>query len=178
MKQQIAITRCLVSDAATLSHLASRTFYDTFYDTCSEEDMQQFLDQYYNQDQLEKELSDPNDHYYFALIDGKPVGYLRFGENELPYDRKGNEKALELNRLYVDEQYHGRGIAKQLMLFFEAYAATNGYRYLWLGVWEHNLRAQAFYKKWGYVFNGHKHPFPIGNTPQTDEWWDKTLQRK
>ena len=175
MEPQITIRRCTVADATTLSHIACRTFYDTFFDTCTEEDMEGFLEQHYNTDQLESELGNPADYYYFAEIDGKPVGYLRFAENPVPYERDNDEKALELNRLYVDEQYHGRGIAKLLMAFYEHFAARNGYKYLWLGVWEHNARAQAFYRKFGYRFNGHKHDFPIGSTPQMDEWWDKTI---
>jgi len=175
MEQLITIRRCNTTDAPTLAHLAARTFYDTFVDTCSEEDMQAFLEEHYHEEQLSKELANPDDHYYFAEIDGRPVGYLRFGENTVPFPYDEQLKPLELNRLYVDEQYHGRGVARQLMQFFEDYAAANEYSYLWLGVWEFNERAKSFYRKWGYASNGHRHPFPIGNTPQTDEWWAKTI---
>ncbi len=169
------IRRCTIADAAQLSKLACATFYDTFTGTCTEADMQGFLDQYYNEAQLAKELADADDHYYFIEVAGVPAGYLRFGETEVPFLYDHSLRALELNRLYIDKRYHGQGIAAQLMQFYEDYAAANDYRFLWLGVWEHNYRAQAFYKKWGYRFNGHKHPFPIGSTPQTDEWWEKIL---
>lgn len=175
MDQPAIIRRCTTIDAPVLSYLAARTFYDTFADTCTEEDMQDFLEQHYHEQQLADELAAPGDHYYFAEIDGWPVGYLRFGGNPVPFPNESSLRALELNRLYVDEQYHGRGVARQLMQFYEDYATANGYCLLWLGVWEHNYRAQAFYKKWGYRFNGHKHPFPIGSTPQTDEWWVKII---
>jgi len=55
------------------------------------------------------------------------------------------------------------------------YAAQNNYQVVWLGVWEHNLRAQSFYKKYDFVNSGHTHNFPIGNTPQTDWWFWKFL---
>jgi GNAT superfamily N-acetyltransferase len=175
MNHSLAIRRCAMPDSPMLSHLAARTFYDTFADTCTEEDMHSFLEQHYHEQQLAGELANPADHYYFAEINSRPVGYLRFGENPVPFPYNKALKPLELNRLYVDVQYHGQSVAKQLMQFFEDYAAANGYTLLWLGVWEFNERAQAFYKKWGYRFNGHKHPFPIGGTPQTDEWWDKVI---
>ncbi len=169
------IRRAAVQDAALLSELASATFYDTFTGTCTETDMQEFLQHFYNDAQLAVELANPEDHYYIAELNGEAAGYLRFGENEVPFHYDKQLRPLELNRLYVAKDFHGKGVAHELMQLFEDYAAANGYGLLWLGVWEYNYRAQAFYKKWAYQFNGEKHPFPIGSTPQTDEWWSKTL---
>jgi diamine N-acetyltransferase len=55
------------------------------------------------------------------------------------------------------------------------YAADHAYEVVWLGVWEHNKKAQKFYAKYGFVNSGHTHDFPIGNTPQTDQWFWKYL---
>lgn len=175
MDQAIIIRRCTAADAPALSGLACRTFSDTFTGTCTDADMQDFLSAFYNEAQMRAELGNPDDHIYFAMLDDVPVGYIRFGNNEVPFDHNNDLPALELNRLYVDKAYKGKGIAQLLMDFYEQYAATNGYRLLWLGVWEHNERAQAFYRKYGFSFSGHRHPFPIGSTPQTDEWWVKVV---
>jgi ribosomal protein S18 acetylase RimI-like enzyme len=175
MNAEFTIRRCTVEDADALSALAMRTFFDTFTGTCTEEDMNEFLDKYYSIPRIKQELSDPNDLIYFIEKDAVPAGYLRFGENEVPFPYDNSLKALELNRLYIDSPYKGQGVAQQLMAFYEDYAMQNGYLFLWLGVWEHNYRAQAFYKKFSFRFNGHTHPFPIGHTPQTDEWWVKLL---
>jgi ribosomal protein S18 acetylase RimI-like enzyme len=170
---KISIRRCTVADTAALSSLACRTFYDTFTGTCTEADMQDFLTTFYNQDRIRKELEDENDHTYFAEVNGTPVAFLRFAEATVPFPYDATLKPLELNRLYVDKTYKGLGVAQQLMDFYLAYAAAHGYDFLWLGVWEYNLRAQAFYRRYGFSFTGYRHPFPIGNTPQTDEWWSK-----
>lgn len=175
MESVTEIRKATIADALVLSKLASSTFFDTFNGTCTPQDMDQFLDFYYNESELYKELSNPEDHYYLALINDEAVGYLRFGENPVPYTGTEGKKALELNRLYVTKQVYGKGIARDLMQVYENFATTYGYQYLWLGVWEQNYRAQAFYRKQGYVYTGSKHPFPIGNTPQTDEWWAKIL---
>lgn len=167
----VAIRRCIADDAPVLSAIASRTFRDTFAGTCTEADMQDFLDTFYNKGRLQNELANPADLTFFAEINGRPAGYIRFLENKVPFPHNSKLRPLELNRLYVDSAYKGRGIAQQLMDFYMAYAAGNGYYFLWLGVWEHNYRAQAFYRKYGFTFTGYRHPFPIGNTPQTDEWW-------
>ncbi len=167
----IRIRRCTVDDAPALTALARATFRETFADTCSEADMQHFLDTIYAEKRIAAELADPDDHIYFALDGEEPAGYLRFLESPLPFPADGVSRPLELNRLYVDARNQGRGLAPRLMDVFLDYAEKNGCDFLWLGVWEHNYRAQAFYRRYGFSFTGHGHPFPIGDTPQTDEWW-------
>jgi len=85
-------------------------------------------------------------------------------------------KALELKRLYVLKEFHGKKIAQELMDYFIEYATKNKYACVWLGVWEHNMRAQKFYAKYGFVNSGYTHDFPIGDTPQTDWWFWRFLQ--
>ena len=63
------------------------------------------------------------------------------------------------------------------MTFVLDFAAEKNYDLVWLGVWEHNERALNFYKKFGFIDTGFKHPFPIGNTPQTDNWLIKFIQK-
>ncbi len=172
---EISIRRVTIDDASALSVIARQTFYDTFTGTCSEEDMRSFLDEFYNEEQLGKELMDEETFCFFAESEGSPVAYLHFKEdyNNFPLIKKW--KALELKRIYVQKEFHGKGIAQQLMDFILAFATENKYEVVWLGVWEHNVRAQRFYEKYGFEFSGHTHDFPIGDTPQTDVWLWKFL---
>lgn len=172
---QVTIKRATLSDAATLAVLSRQTFYDTFTGTCTEEDMQQFLQEYFNLEQVKSELVNDNDFYFFAEIDGVPAGYIRFMEDYGNFPLMQQWKALELKRIYVDKNFHGRGVAQQLMAFIENFAKENKYEVLWLGVWEQNGRAKKFYEKCGFTDSGHTHDFPIGNTPQTDNWLWKFL---
>lgn len=173
---EITIRRILLNDAIALAEISRQTFYDTFTDTCTEEDMQNFLGEYFNVAQVQMELSNPDDYYYFAEVDGKPVGYLRFMEDYRNWPLIKQWKALELKRLYVVKEYHGKGIAQRLMDFFISFSQQNKYQVVWLGVWEHNIRAQKFYEKYKFINSGHTHDFPIGNTPQTDNWFWKFLE--
>jgi ribosomal protein S18 acetylase RimI-like enzyme len=165
---EITIRRILIAEAPVLSKMAKQTFYDTFTGTCTEEDMQAFLEQYYNLEQIKKELSNPDDYCFFAEINGEPVGYIRFMEDSSNFAEVNKWKSLELKRLYVLKEYHGKGIAQKLMEFFIAFAEQYQYELVWLGVWEYNFRAQKFYSKYGFINSGHTHDFPIGDTPQTD----------
>lgn len=171
----INIRRVTMADVPVLSAIARQTFYDTFTGTCTEEDMQFFLQQCYNEEQLGREISDPETYCFFAETGGLPVAYLYFKEDYTNFPAEKKWKALELKRIYVLAGYHGKGIAQKLMDFILDFAAAHKYEMVWLGVWEHNLRAQKFYSKYGFVHSGYTHDFPIGNTPQTDVWLWKFL---
>jgi diamine N-acetyltransferase len=167
---QISLQRVTIQDVKALSAIASTTFYDTFTGTCTEDDMQQFLNEYYNEEQVLKELEDDSYLYYFAQVDNKPVGYLLLKEDYKNLPLMQQWKALELKRIYILKDFQGKGVAQALMNFAIDYAQQHTYEVLWLGVWEHNHRAQSFYIKYGFENSGHTHDFPIGNTPQTDVW--------
>jgi ribosomal protein S18 acetylase RimI-like enzyme len=84
-------------------------------------------------------------------------------------------KCIELVRLYVLKEYHGAGVANELMNFAIAFAKENGYERMYLSVWEYNFRARGFYEKHGFVNSGVENDFPLGSTPQTDLWFVKDL---
>jgi ribosomal protein S18 acetylase RimI-like enzyme len=172
---EITTRRAKLNDAEILAVIGRQTFYDTFVDTCTKEDMDNFLEEYFNSDQVKKELADEDDFFIFAELNGQPVGYLRFKEDYSHFPLMKQWKALELKRIYVLKEFHGQGIAQKLMEYILEFAPENKYEVVWLGVWEHNLRAQKFYEKYGFENSGHTHDFPIGNTPQTDYWLWKFL---
>jgi len=74
---------------------------------------------------------------------------------------------LELKRLYVARAWHGHGVAQALMDAALTAARAHGAQTLWLGVWERNARAAAFYRKYGFTRVG-EHTFVLGTDPQTD----------
>jgi diamine N-acetyltransferase len=166
----ITIRRALATDAVPLRQLACTTFSDTFSGTCTPADMEWFLAEVFNLPQLTDELSNSNDWYYVAEIDGSMVGYMRLMEDYSHFEEIKKWKALELKRIYVDRAYHGKGVGNMLLSYAEQLAIANSYQVLWLGVWEHNYKAKSFYAKMGFADSGFTHDFPIGQTPQTDNW--------
>ncbi len=174
---QFTITRATVADAEALAGLGATTFSDTFSGTCTDADMQGFLHDYFNVQQVKDELANEQDFYYLVIVDGKPIGYLRMMEDYSNFPLMKQWKALELKRLYVERAFHGMGIAQHLMKFVEQFAQQNQFEVIWLGVWEHNLRAKKFYEKCGFTDSGYTHDFPIGSTPQTDNWLWKFLEK-
>jgi ribosomal protein S18 acetylase RimI-like enzyme len=172
---EINIRRINIDDVTAFSVLARKTFFDTFTGTCTGADMEGFLNENYNEQQLGKELLDDEMFCFFAEIDSIPVAYLQFKEEYKNFPEIKKWKALELKRIYVINGLQGKGIAQKLMDFLLDYACEKKYEAVWLGVWEHNVKAQKFYGKYGFADSGYTHDFPIGSTPQTDKWLWKFL---
>jgi len=174
--EEINIRRATIDDTELISHLSQITFEETFRGTCTGEDLQSFVDYAFCVEEVVKELLDENDFYFIAWYNGVAAGYMRLKEDYKDYPTIKKYKALELKRIYVLKEYHSKKIGASLMEYAVRLAKEKNFEVLWLGVWEHNYKAYSFYKQWGFIDTGDTHPFPIGNTPQTDQWLIKFLK--
>jgi len=154
------------ADAALLAELGARTFSETFAADNSPEDMADYVAAAFSPRQQAAELADPDSLFLIAETNGVAVGYAMLRSGNVLDDVTG-AKPIELVRLYVSQESLGRGFGAALMRVCIAEAKQQGYQTLWLGVWEHNQRAQAFYRKWDFHEIG-THIFQLGNDPQTD----------
>jgi GNAT superfamily N-acetyltransferase len=162
----IVIRRGAASDATSLAELAARTFQETFAADNRPEDMALYLASAYGASQQQNELIDPDITTLLAEVDGQLAGYAQLRPGEVPECVAG-ESPIELWRFYVAQSWHGRGVAHALMRQVDIEAARRSARTMWLGVWEHNARAKAFYGKNGFVDVG-SHVFMVGTDAQTD----------
>jgi ribosomal protein S18 acetylase RimI-like enzyme len=163
---RIQIRLAQPSDAVALSDLAVRTFRDTFAAANTAEDMAMYLAKSYSVAQTEQELADPAMATLVAESDGTLIAFAQLRLGSAP---PGPETAapVEIWRFYVDQPWHGRGIAAELMARVESHAADHGAQTLWLGVWEHNARGIAFYRKTGFTDVGEQE-FVLGTDVQRD----------
>ncbi len=153
-------------DAAVLAELARQTFYDTFAATNDATDMALHLARAYGVPQQSSEIADPSILTLLAEEEGAVVGYAQVRDDHAPPCVTG-PSPIELWRFYVRREWHGRGVAQPLMDQVKEEARRRGARTLWLGVWERNDRARAFYRKCGFADAG-DHIFLFGTDPQTD----------
>lgn len=160
------IRRGVVEDAAVLADLARTTFYDAFAATNDPTDMALHLQRAYGVPQQIAELQDPGITTLLAEQDGIAIAYAQIRDHHVP-ECVTTGAPIELWRFYVDRGWHGRGVAPALMDRVKSEARLRGARTLWLGVWEHNTRARAFYAKCGFADVG-EHIFLFGTDPQTD----------
>ena len=162
----MTIRTATAADAAVVADLARRTFYDTFAATNDATDMALYLSSAYGVDQQTRELNDRDITTLLVEVAGQAVGYAQVRGDHVP-DCVTGPSPVELWRFYIDRGWHGRGIAQALMEQVRATARARGAKTLWLGVWEHNHRARAFYAKCGFTGAG-EHIFLFGTDPQTD----------
>ncbi|HJT98951.1 MAG TPA: GNAT family N-acetyltransferase [Rhodanobacteraceae bacterium] len=164
---QITIRRGGAADAAALAVFASRTFVDTFGPHNTPEDLRSHLASAFGVEQQTRELVDPDTVTLLAEAGGALLAYAQLRRKALPACVT-QERPVELHRFYVDRRAHGRGVAQRLMATVRETAASHfGAKHLWLGVWEHNPRAIAFYAKCGFADVG-SHDFFVGADRQRD----------
>ena len=160
-------------DAAVLADLARTTFFDTFASTNDAADMALHLQRAYGVAQQTGELQDPGITTLLVEQDGAAIAYAQLRDDHVPACISG-PAPVELWRFYVHRDWHGRGVAQALMERVKVEARARGALTLWLGVWERNDRARAFYAKCGFTDAG-EHIFLFGTDPQTDRVMAITL---
>lgn len=169
----LTIRRGTLEDAGLLSELGARTFEETFGAHNTEEDLAAYMASSFNLAQQTAELEDPASTFLIAEVDGRAAGYAKLRDGEPEQGVEGS-KPVELVRLYVSREWLGRGIGEQLMRACLDEARQAGHETIWLGVWERNQRAQAFYRKWNFRTIG-EHMFQLGADLQRDLLMERTL---
>jgi len=162
----IIISRVGVNDVEQLQAISRSTFVQTFDEYNDAEDMKAYLDSSFAIDKLTTEITNPNSEFYFAIDNEIIIGYLKINTGSAQTENK-DANAFEIERIYVDQNYLGKKIGQLLFEKAIDLAKVKKASYVWLGVWEENHRALAFYKKNGFIpFD--KHIFRLGNDEQTD----------
>lgn len=169
----IFIKKCLEDDLSLLQEISVETFKDTFEHQNSAEVMQAYLDKAFNKEQLKKELSTASSEFYFIYSKGEIAGYLKVNTNAAQSENMGND-SLEIERIYIRRAFHKQGLGKYLINKAIDIAVEQNKEKVWLGVWERNGGAVAFYTKMGFVQTG-THSFYMGDEEQTDYIMTKTL---
>ena len=166
MPQPVQIKPVSIDDAATLLELSRKTFFDAFLHQNNAADMEAYAKTAFTLQKFETELINPNSQFYFALIDETIAGYIKLNYSTAQTELQ-DPASLEIERIYVLNEFQGQQVGKQLIEFAIPIAIDKNLRFVWLGVWEHNTKAIKFYKSKGFEQFG-SHPFMLGNDKQTD----------
>ncbi|MEI1422810.1 GNAT family N-acetyltransferase [Bacillus cabrialesii] len=169
----INIKKCSLEDLKILQEISVETFNDTFKDQNSPENMKAYLESAFNTKQLEKELSTMSSQFFFVYIHHEVAGYVKVNTDDAQSEEMGDE-SLEIERIYIKNKFQKHGLGKHLLNKALDVALECNKKKIWLGVWEKNENAIAFYKKMGFVQTG-AHSFYMGDEEQTDFIMTKTL---
>ncbi len=162
----ISIRHADISDLKIVCALGITTFYEAYCLQDDSRDLAKYVLESFSSEQIEKELSNKDSTFFIAEADGCAVGYAKLRENA-PAECLRDEKAIEIQRIYILEKMKGKRVGDALMQKCFDEARRRNYETVWLGVWERNLDAQNFYRKYGFEKVGELY-FPYGDTTGTN----------
>ena len=162
----ITIRKALSTEIAELQKIGRQTFFETFSDSNSPQNMEKYLEERFSIGKLSSELADKNSQFFFAELDNQVIGYLKVNAGSSQTELQ-NEKSLEIERIYVLKEFQGRKVGQLLFDKALKVAEQQNAEFIWLGVWEKNIKAINFYKKNGFI-EFDKHIFRLGDARQTD----------
>ena len=158
--------KCLSSDLDELVEISRKTFVDAFEKDNDPEDFKNYITIAFDRARISEQLENFYSSFYFAFQGEHLVGYFKLNEDGAQTDINSKE-SIELERIYILEEFQGKQIGKQIILEALKLANQRGKEYMWLGVWQKNTDAIRFYEKHGfYTFD--THPYYIGKDKQTD----------
>ena len=162
----LSFRECKISDLDILVKISKDTFVVAFEKDNNPADFQDYIQKAFSPDRLKKEVENPNSIFYFVFDNETLVGYFKLNMGTAQTDVH-DENAMELERIYVVQQYQGKNIGAQMLTEILVLCKKLNKAYLWLGVWEHNPKAIHFYQRHGFEKFG-EHPYYIGKDKQTD----------
>lgn len=154
-------------EALLLSMLGRQAFTETFGPLYPPEDLAAHLAKDYDPANLVHSLVSKNDHWRLAEWQGKPAGFVKWGQCNLPLEPVAPPQ-MELHRLYVLQAFQGKGIGRALMDAALTHMQEETAGEICLGVWENNVKAQSFYGAFGFEKAG-EYNYPVGR--QVDREW-------
>ncbi|CAM3849495.1 GNAT family N-acetyltransferase [Alkalicoccus chagannorensis] len=169
----IVMKKCTLEDVRDLQTISTETFRETFQKQNSPEHLNAYLKRAYNLDQLTQEIATPSSQFYFVYLDQELAGYLKVNTDEAQSETMDRD-SLEVERIYVKREFQTHGLGKHLMNKAMEIALEQQKKKIWLGVWEDNENAIAFYQKKGFIQTG-SHSFFMGDEEQVDLIMTKTL---
>lgn len=162
----VTYKKCQKEELEILVKMAKKTFSEAFAADNDPEDFEDYMKVAFSNERLMAEFQNPNTTFYFAYLKKVRIGYFKLNTNDAQSDLK-LEESMELERIYVVREYQGNGYGAMILNKAKQLMAEAGKSFLWLGVWERNIKAIKFYEKHGFKKFG-THPYFIGSDKQTD----------
>lgn len=166
LARELVVRKGTTVDAQLLAALGAKTFYDAYAPMLPAAELAAFVMDTFSPELQAAELADPATVFLILEVDGVVAGYAKLQAEPLAPAESGT-RDLKVARIYLRQEWTGRGAGSALMAACLAEAASAGFDTIWLEVWEENTRAQAFYRKWGFAEVGSV-TFPFGSQMQTD----------
>lgn len=163
---KLEIRQATKSDAALICKIGAQYFYDAYKDVKSDTNLQQYITNTFIVEKVEEEFDNRIAFFAIGYLNKVPVAYIKL-RSDRTHPNLAHTSNLEMERIYVDRNYWRHKFGAAMMNYAIDYGRQNKFNCLWLGVWQENLRAIAFYKKAGFEIVGTK-KFYVGSEENND----------
>jgi ribosomal protein S18 acetylase RimI-like enzyme len=136
--------------------------------------MEKYTASHFGETRISMEIAEKNQIYFLCHFDSIPAGYATLRNEIQPAELIG-KRAAEIERIYVLNEFKNNGIGRALIKKCAETAVQQGFERLWLGVWQENSPAIAFYEKNGFSKIGIQ-TFLLGDDLQQDWIMCRTLE--
>ena len=137
------IKECSLEDIEKIKYISEKTFCETFSDENTKEDMENYLEENFSYERLESEIKNNGSRFYIVENNDEVVAYMKLNFDKAQTE-KGHDNTLEVQRIYILQEYKSKHIGKRLIQKTIEIGRNNNLNYIWLGVWEHNINAIKF----------------------------------
>ncbi len=162
-----------VDQIKVLQAISEATFLESFAHLNTAENIKLYTQKAFTEHAIEQELNEPNSCFFFIYSEEQVAGYLKLNIGEAQTDRL-LDNALEIERIYVLSAFHGKGLGKALFQHAVRIAKDKAMDWVWLGVWEENIKAIEFNRRQGLAAFP-THAFYLGHERQTDVLMKRAL---
>lgn len=168
-KLPITLVTATPTDAQILTLFGAEAMRDAFADQNTPENLEAYLASAFTPEQLRRELTDSQATFLLAKHGADLVGYAKVRRNGPKPRRLVGRRAMEVQRIYVHRDAQGLGVGRMLLEACLDVGRNEGFQTVYLGVWEKNPAALAFYRKMKFSPIGW-HYFQFGSERQRDLW--------
>jgi len=151
---------------SVLQSIAKSTFIATYRAFNTPENMRLYLEKHFSEKAIISQLNNPEVQFYLIEQDETTIGYIKLNKGNSQTE-SDYPNTLEIERIYVLSEFHGNGFGKLLLEKAIEVAKQDQLANVWLGVWDQNPKAIAFYERNGFSTFG-VHEFLLGDDLQRD----------
>nr|MBK9651744.1 GNAT family N-acetyltransferase [Bacteroidota bacterium] len=166
-EQNLSIKWATHGDAKLICDLGARFFIEAYHEEKAMDDLLLYCQKAFVQADIEADIKEGKAFYAICKLDERDCGYIKL-RSDRTLESLPKLQCIELERIYVGRDYWRHHIGKFLMDEVVSFGRKNNFEYLWLGVWQLNHRANAFYKNYGFEIIGTK-KFYVG-TEENDDY--------
>jgi len=150
MDTEITIRAISLPDAETLSTLAKNIYRQYYLHLWHPGGADWYTNEYaYPVYKLKEELAAPENLHWIAYAGTEAIGYIKLILKPKFQDGDYSESA-ELERIYIDQLFAGKGLGRKFMQLAENAAVMNGKKNIYLKAMDSATDSIAFYKRMGF----------------------------